>query len=423
MSRFLPFAAATAIFFMGCGPVESRGADEPKSEAKPAAAVKVAPEAKKVLEDWYSAVSAAKTIQGTTQAVFAVKQNGAEVQGDSEAYSFAVERPNKLALKGKKAGSPTVVSSGEKLYRLDAQKNIYTLGTAPTSFAEIEKSPLLSQFNQNQGLSILGEALAGTPLDKIIDGYQAIEYIGAEDVAGKKRHHLRVDQDGVHFDWWFSADAPSQLVALAPNIAEIAAKNGRRLQPGIELSLRVTFDDFVYGASLPADAFKIEPPSDASLVEDLNAPLALTLVGKPAPAFEGKNLKGETVKLADLAGKIVVVDFWATWCPPCVAGLPKLAEMTAKHKADGVVFVAVNLQEEDSIVKEFLAEKKLDINVVLDAGEIMKKYKVEPVPQTVFIDRKGVVQVVHIGIGELEEIPKQLEALIQGKDLASGSKK
>ena len=115
MSRLLPFAAAAVIFFIGCGPVERRGADDPNAEAKPAAAAapKVAAEAKKVLEDWYSAVTSAKTIQGTTQAVFAVKQNGVEVQGDSEAYSFAAEQPNKLAMKGKKAGSPTVVSPSE----------------------------------------------------------------------------------------------------------------------------------------------------------------------------------------------------------------------------------------------------------------------------------------------------------------------
>jgi len=424
MKRFLVLAATAVICSIGCGP-ESRGADEPKAEAKPAAAAapKVAAEAKKVLEDWYAAVVAAKTIQGTTQAAFSIKQNGAEVQADTEAYTFVAERPNKLAIKGKKAGSPTIVATGEKLYRYDAEKNIYTLGASPASFAEIEKSPLLVPFNQNQGISILGEALAGTALDKIIETYQAIDYVGAEDVGGKKRHHLRVDQDGVHFDWWFSADAPVQLVALSPNIAEIAAKNGRKLQPGIEMTLRVTFDDFLYGASVPADAFKIEPPADASLVKDFADPLALTLTGKPAPVFEGKNLKGETVKLADLAGKIVVVDFWATWCPPCVFGLPKLAEMTAKHKADGVVFLAVNLEEEPSLIKEFLAEKKLDINVLLDAGEIMKKYKVGPVPQTVFIDRKGVVQVVHIGIGELEEIPKQLEALVQGKELLGASDK
>ncbi|MCE9606127.1 MAG: redoxin domain-containing protein [Planctomycetia bacterium] len=416
--------------------VEPKKAEEPKSDEKKTedkktdekkpepSSAKVAPEAEKVLTAWYAAIAATKTLQCDTQAAFTVTQNGMPVQADSESYSFAAERPNKLALKSKKADGSTLISNGEKLYRLDAKKGMYTLGAAPASFSELDKSLVLVSFNQQQGLSIVGDALAGTALEKILANYGGIEYVGAEEVEGAKRHHLRVVDDGVHTDWWFSTDPAPHLLSVVPNVSEIAAKNGRKLPPGIELSLKVSFDHWAYGAAASADTFKIDPPSDATLVDDLEAPAAMTLVGKPAPAFEGKNLKGETVKLADLAGKIVVVDFWATWCPPCVAGLPKLAEMTAKHKADGVVFVAVNLQEEESIVKEFLALKKLDLNVVLDTdNKIMQKYKVEPVPQTVFIDRKGVVQVVHIGIGDIEEIPKQLEELIAGKDLATAGKK
>lgn len=441
MKRFLALVSATAFWSAGIGcspetrskaeeqkPAEQKStapkeADSKAGDAKPAAP-KVAAEAKQVLSDWYTALAAAKTFQCDTQGVFAVKQNGAEVQADSEAFTFTAERPNKVALRAKKPGAPTLVCDGEKLYYLDSAKGIYTLGAAPKSFAELDKTLMLSNFNQSQGLSIVGDALAGKTLDQILAGYETIEYVGAEDVDGKKRHHLRVAQDGIHTDWWFAADAGTQLLASAPNAKEMAAKNGKELPPGIELVLRASFDQWVYGATASADTFKIDPPTDASLVDDLEAPLALTLVGKPAPAFEAKNLKGETVKLADLAGKIVVVDFWATWCPPCVAGLPKLAAMTAKHKDDGVVFVAINLQEDESTVKEFLDAKKLEINVVLDTdNKIMQKYKVEPVPQTVFIDRKGVVQVVHIGIGEIEEIPKQLEELIAGKDLAHAEKK
>lgn len=428
MNRFFALVSAAALSSALGFTFVSCAAEEPKTEPKaddkkPAAAeAKIAPEAKKVLTDWHTAISAAKSFQGAMQADVAVKQNGMEVQADSETYAFAAERPNKIALKGKRGGSPTLISSGEKLYRYDAQKNIYTLVPAPPTFLDLDRSLVLAQFNQHQGLSLVGDALAGTALDKITERYQTIEYIGTDEAGGKKRHHLRAVQDGVHFDFWFSVDAPAQLLTVAPNIAEVAAKNGRQLAPGIELSLRVNFD-LTYDAPLSADAFKIDPPADSSLVDDLDAPAAMTLVGKPAPAFEGKNLKGETVKLADLAGKIVVVDFWATWCPPCVAGLPKLAEMTAKHKDDGVVFIAVNLQEEESIVKEFLELKKLEINVVRDTdNSIMKKYKVEPVPQTVFIDRKGVVQVVHIGIGELEQIPQQLKDLIAGKNLAAEAK-
>ena len=142
--------------------------------------------------------------------------------------------------------------------------------------------------------------------------------------------------------------------------------------------------------------------------------------GPLVPGFDLPRLQGGSVKLSDLRGKIVVIDFWATWCPPCVEGLPKLAAMTAKHKDDGVVFFPINLQEEPDTIKAFLAEKGLTLPIVLDAdGKAVKSYKVEPVPQTVFIDRDGVVQLVHIGIGELEKVPEQLKDLIAGKKLAA----
>ncbi|MGC3972716.1 MAG: redoxin domain-containing protein [Pirellulales bacterium] len=389
------------------------------SEAKPEDPKGVAPQAKQVLADWYAALTAAKSYSADTASNFSVLQAGAEVNAEKETYRVAFERPDRFAVRLTGGTAYTIVNDGKQLYQFNSEKKVYTLGEPLKSLEDLAKSLVLTRTHSQQGLSIVADALAGMPLDKILEQFESIAYVGSEDAGGRKQQHLRAANDGVHYDFWFDADKPFALRRVQPNVMEIAAKNGKEFPPGIELKLAVTFDQVTYDAAVPAEAFDIKPPTDAVQLDEIDDPLGKSLVGKPAPSFEAPLLDGGTFKLADYKGKIVVLDFWATWCPPCVAGLPKLVEYTDKLKDAGVVFFPININEEPSIIKEFLAAKELKTAVVLEQGQdILKAYKVEPVPQTVFIDREGVVQIVHIGIGELEEIPKQLADLVAGKNFA-----
>ena len=111
----------------------------------------------------------------------------------------------------------------------------------------------------------------------------------------------------------------------------------------------------------------------------------------------------------------MILDFWATWCGPCVRALPIVSEVAAAYKDKGVVFYAVNEQEESDAVKKFLAAKKLDIAVAMDAeGEAAKLYKVNGIPQTVIIGKDGKVAVVHVGFSPSmkQMLTKELDALL-----------
>jgi len=160
-----------------------------------------------------------------------------------------------------------------------------------------------------------------------------------------------------------------------------------------------------------------------------NAELLAKRVNKPAIDFEVKNLQGEVVKLAQLKGKVVVLDFWATWCGPCKQAFPYVQKIYEKYKDNpDVVILAVNTWENESgfarqqVVKKFLEENKYTFPVVYDESGVVEKYKVEGIPTQFFIDRKGVIQFTASGFeGPAMEqaMATKIDLLLSGKLLSA----
>jgi thiol-disulfide isomerase/thioredoxin len=126
------------------------------------------------------------------------------------------------------------------------------------------------------------------------------------------------------------------------------------------------------------------------------------LVGKKAPNFESVLLDGSKFKLSEQKGKVVVLDFWATWCGPCVKALPELIEKTSQFDKKDVVFIAVNQGETRKMISTFLKKKKLQgLTVALDKKQnIGRDYKVQGIPKTIIIDQKGTIRHVEVGFAE-----------------------
>ena len=119
--------------------------------------------------------------------------------------------------------------------------------------------------------------------------------------------------------------------------------------------------------------------------------------------------------------QIVILDFWATWCGPCVKGMPITQKVAKQYASKGVVLYAVNLKEDAKKIRTFLTKQKLKINVLLDSkGTIAKNYGVNSIPMLVLIDKDGTVQKVHIGLSNSLEnsLKRDLDALVAGKKIA-----
>ena len=140
--------------------------------------------------------------------------------------------------------------------------------------------------------------------------------------------------------------------------------------------------------------------------------LLATLEGKPAPALEVTNwVNSATTSLADLKGKIVVLDFWGVWCAPCIASIPHNNELAAKYRAAGVVFVGVCHPKDVEKMAATAKEKGLKYATAQDpAGATIKAYKVDSFPDYYIIDREGILRLADCANDKVESAIKQLLA-------------
>jgi thiol-disulfide isomerase/thioredoxin len=120
-------------------------------------------------------------------------------------------------------------------------------------------------------------------------------------------------------------------------------------------------------------------------------------VGRQAPAFRLPDLQGHEVSLAQFKGKVVVLDFWASWCGPCRRSMPELEKLQHRY-GDRMTLLAINLMETPEEIKSFLSSQKINPNVLLDSeGTVGRIYKSNAIPMQVLIDKEGIVRFVSVG--------------------------
>lgn len=148
----------------------------------------------------------------------------------------------------------------------------------------------------------------------------------------------------------------------------------------------------------------------SSKEEETNKELAK---GVDAPDFTAELVEGGEITLSKQNGKIVLLNFWATWCGPCVREMPAFEKLAEEYK-DEVVVIAVNCMEDKNTVSEFMKENGYTFPVVFDVkGEICEKYPSDGIPYTLVIDQEGVIQKVYLGAGSADEQYEEYKKAIE----------
>jgi len=131
--------------------------------------------------------------------------------------------------------------------------------------------------------------------------------------------------------------------------------------------------------------------------------------GAPAPDFVLSDLDGKPVRLSDFRGKVVLLEFWATWCPPCKLAIPELNDLQAKYAGSNLAILAVSVDEDVDIVKDFMKDSEISFRVLFDDKRAADKFGVYTIPTALVIDERGMVLEHHMGYA-----PGIFDALLDG---------
>lgn len=142
---------------------------------------------------------------------------------------------------------------------------------------------------------------------------------------------------------------------------------------------------------------------------------AANLAAQPAPDFTLEALDGRLVRLADLKGQVVLVNIWATWCPPCVREIPRLERTYQRYRDQGFVLLGVNTtyQDDRAKVATFARDQGISYPVLLDTtGEVGRSYASSLMPSSFLIDRTGKIVLVRVGEVDEAQLQEQVAALL-----------
>ncbi|MFL0798381.1 MAG: TlpA family protein disulfide reductase [Cellvibrionaceae bacterium] len=139
---------------------------------------------------------------------------------------------------------------------------------------------------------------------------------------------------------------------------------------------------------------------------------------KPAPDFTLKSDSGSNIRLSEQRGKIVMINFWASWCGPCRQEMPYLEKLYKRYGKAGVVLLGINVDKDSKLADHFLKDLETTFPILYDpTGSVSKQYKVRAMPTTVIIDRDGNIRYTHRGYkpGYEDKYKKNIRELLKEK--------
>lgn len=229
---------------------------------------------------------------------------------------------------------------------------------------------------------------------------------------------------------------PARVAAIDPEFARLAAQRQtelelafRSLRPALVMPPRMEPEQerrrdrelliallvLAVVAALVPLLMEVSKPVRTAVPEGADV---ATLTAKPAPPFTLTTVDGRTVSLSDYKGQVVMLNIWATWCPPCVRETPRLVRVYEDYKAQGFVILGLNTtyQDKREAVATFVRDHKVSYPVLLDTdGSVGRSYGGRLLPTSYLIDRDGKIVVTKVGEVDEAQLREQVTALLRGE--------
>jgi len=405
---------------------------------------KACEEARKTLDIVGQILKSAKVSRATVELTTRGKIGDEVVQSQQAVYHIASAAPNLYT---------AYLKSSDQSFRIFCDGTETVVLVSPTAYYKVETEKELQAAVTNLPAPlgpypepVMALTLCGVdPAESLMTDMESVQVIDRDPYLNKPAVHLRGMQvDGVVWDLWLGTEKSNQQpMRMLMDLTEvIGSGDDAQLPENFSYELEFLFTLWRTSGELTPDLFRFSPPKGSTeydSLDDYYQSMASEvqqhpLMGMPAPDFEAElfsskeresNAVLSKVKLSDLKGEIVVLDFWATWCGPCINALPVIASVTRKFADRGVKFYAVNTGETEQEVRAFLEKAEVKPEVMLDpTGAVADLFKTDAIPQTVIVGKDGIIQIVHVGYSSLESLEKklgeQLEVLASDGSLMTG---
>jgi len=401
-------------------------------EAPSTSAAAPAPEdARAVLEAMAKAYTSAPGYQDRGYVVLRGRVDGQPAEHKLD-YQVALARPGRIRVQ---VYSGTMVCDGQTFYGsvaaapqrvlrrpVPAPFGIRTLWADMILARSLADGPTIS-FSWPPIQVVL--LMAEDPLKTLLERQTALTLISPGQIEEHPCHRVEVSRPEGKTVYWI--DKEDHVLRRIEYPVSLFSPSGAAADSPVE-SFTVELADARLAAPSDPRAFAYEVPEAARTVDAL-IPLELEKLGQPAPEFFFVGLDGKSVTLKSLAGKVVLLDFWATWCEPCREWLPALQAVYDRYRDDArVAFLAVSVDAakvSDADVKKVLDELRVQIPGYRDSQQFaFEKFGVVGVPTTLLIGSDGKIQDFESGArpGASGMLAGRIERLLAGKDLSADAR-